>query len=427
MINKIIIILVILSFTNFLGIVQEENLIFILPLKDILLTFIIIYTLPYIFNQKYLNNVFNNKKYINISIIGMLILVTIVMLSMPFRGTNDLVGIFKMARVFYTLIIGYYIAILIKKSLITENFIHKLILFLGVYYSILSIAYSLFPNFVEIIFLGLKAETYSNVWDTFYQRSVLKANDGLLFIHLAFILLLSKYLFTKDRSSLKYIFILFTGMFFQGWRAPLITTLLSSILLLRFVNLDLNKISKFSLMIILLIIFSFWIEDNFYKGALSSKLLSSYSEIFGGQEGSFDGRIERSLFYQLPMFFKSFWIGYGFVPNDSHLASLLGHRGDGLYSLYYFDFGYGSLFNMFGFIGSLVFLYFCLKMLIGAYKSILYNNKEIYTATLLVFLIMLLISNFTFAALITELGILPLSIIIALSITQENKINLIEK
>jgi hypothetical protein len=108
--------------------------------------------------------------------------------------------------------------------------------------------------------------------------------------------------------------------------------------------------------------------------------------------------------------------GYGFIPNSSNYAVELGHDGDGLYSLYYFDFGYMSLLNMFGLFG---FIFFVVNLYILLNKTrsntLVSFKNNIYLQAVFAFVISFLIVNYSFGSFTSNIGLLPLGVMIGLA------------
>lgn len=400
--RRFVIFFSLLAYTNFLGLIDAETTSIIIPLKD----YALISVLIYIFKQKTLIQINSLKILKNISLI--LGLVILVILSMPFRGEISLLESFKFGRVFLCLLFSFviYDEIVVTKS---TEFISRLVLYLAVYYSILVFSNIIFPSILQKVFVGGETMVTENSWDLDSSRYVVKGNAGILFIHLGFILSVFRYINNRNKSDVKYLIIFFLGMLLQGWRAPMIAVILATV----FIYLSQNTLSRGLYLIPIvgfLYILSYTVNLVSEQNIIFSKFVSAYNELFGNYTGSFDERLERSQMYQIPMFLKSKWIGYGFVHKNSVLASNLGNMGDGVFSLYCFDFGYITLLNMFGIVGAFLFLLATLKILFICWKAYKRNIRQESYPLLIVFTISLLISNYSFGGLTSAVGLLPFSI-----------------
>lgn len=349
-------------------------------------------------------------------VLWIIALTTMVILSMPLRGNETLLQAFQTGRDFYILLFAYIVIDNVRDEG-DFGFIKKLILGFGSYYAILVIINYISPGFTVSIWKGIGA--VSDFKGT-VERHVLKANDGLLFIHLSFLLLIFNILVNpRWRTNMNYLWVLFLGVsvFCMGYRAVMITTYISLALvtclkvksLLQFELI--NKLSMIStaFMVLLFIIAFDFVTDN----AVSGTILFASDEISGEEAGTLAVRLNRSLYYQIPMLLKSPWIGYGFVNVHSQMADDLGYTRLTNYfrSLYYFDFGYGTLLAMFGLIGAVLIIYILIKCVIYCLRD-KDNGISAFSLTCAAFILTLLLCNYSFGALEYGIGLLPLSLII---------------
>lgn len=404
--RRFVIVFTILAYTNFLGLIDSETYRVIIPLKDYALIFVFLYLLNR-FKWRKLQLLIFLKPIFVINVLAF-----IVIISMPFRGDISLISSFKLGRIFFVLLLSFiiYEEILFSQSV---KFIYKIIFICAIYYTVLIFINVLAPAFVAKIFIGGRTMITQNSWNLEGERYVIKSNAGILFVYLGFLIKTFEYFITRNRKTMFYSILLFFGVLLQGWRAPLIAVIISvMVVFLRkkaFTKL-INLIPIIGLILLLL----FNIEKIAEKSIISNKFISTYNEIMGDYSGTLKGRMERSSKYQIPMFLKNKWFGYGFVHKDSKLALKLGYKGAGIYSLYIFDFGYITLLNMFGIIGTILFLFQLLKIFLTSWKKTLTNSNPVYFQTLSAFVLTLLIANYSFGGLFSAVGLLPLAVILGL-------------
>lgn len=405
--RRITIVFTLLAFTNILGLTDSDTTRFIIPLKDYALILIFIYLI-------------NHLKLAQIRALSLLqplfvivLLSVLVIISMPFRGDISIISSFKYGRIFFILMLSFLIfeEVYFSRS---EAFILRIISVTSIYYSVIILANVVFPEFISRIFIGGETMIGENAWSTGGSRFVLKGNAGILFVHLGFLIKTFEYLKTRDRKLLLTLSLLFLAMLLQGWRTPLITVLLCTlafILRRRFLTRTVYLIP----VVVIVILMTLTLERITDHSLVLNKFFSTYNEISGDYSGTLEGRRERSLQYQIPMFLKKKWIGYGFVHENSGLARQLGHQGDGTYSLYYFDFGYHSLLNMFGIAGFVIFMLQFLKILARSFRvATNYEDNPGFSA-LFVFILALVLGNYSFGALISAIGLLPVAFISGLA------------
>jgi hypothetical protein len=335
---------------------------------------------------------------------------------MPFRGDIKIIDAFKSGRVFFTLLFSFVILdeVNISKSSI---WIKKVIISISIYYTIMVLLNIGFPNIVNKIFIGGSSMVTENAWGFEDEtRYVIKGNPGILFIHLGFIIKFFEYysFSIKKNKDILFLSFLFIGIVLQGWRAPLFSIIITSIFVFSINTTHIKVIKVLRIIffaITILFVVEYFVKSNFF----TNKLISAYNEISGNDIGSFKGRLERAKIYQIPMFLESKWIGYGFVHKSSGLAMKLGNLGERPYNLYDFDFGYITLLNYFGIIGTIFFLFLFFYMLKDAYKAVKNENNNLWLRVMLTFLLSLLLINYSFGGLESQLGLLPLSIVIGLA------------
>lgn len=407
--KRFFIIFVILGMTGIGGIFDTESLMIDdIPLFDFAILLCIIYFLYFHFFRI-------SRNIVLAPIYTIVVLTTLVILSMPFRGEETILQAFQVGRHFYILLFAF----IIGDNILEENnfsFVKSVIYIFGIYYSILTVLNYIAPTYIASFWDGIG--TVQDIKGS-TARSVLKANDGLLFVHLAFLLkgfdLLSDMNCRNKKNVLMFLFFSIS-IFFMGFRAIMIATFFSFIVVILLIkrasvqnellnNANILKICFISIVLVLVINF---ILDNAVFGIISF----AFDEITGKTSGTLQGRLNRSLVYQIPMILKEPLFGIGFVHVKSQMALDIGYIRDINYfkSIYYFDFGYGTLFAMFGLIGGGLIIYNLIRSAIVVLKiSMNYLSSE-----LLIFpaiIISLLVSNYSFGALEYPIGLIILSIV----------------
>lgn len=406
--RKFIIIFSILSYTNFIGLIDSDKVSIGIPLRDYALAFIILYLFYRFYNYFYLLNRYIKYNYLR-PVLIISALATLYIVTMPLRGDITLVQGFKAGRQFLTLLLAIVIYEDIYYSR-SSKFIFTIITILGIVYTFLSILNNFIPDTIASIFSGGDILVSEDAWDSGSARYVLRGNSGIYFIHVSYAIYLFKYLYYRDKTDL-YLLLLFSlGILMHGYRSPLVVFAITSIVII-FLRLKIKQSMNYLFVIFFVGVFIYFTESLVGKNIIMSKFESAYNELSGEYSGSFESRLDRSMNYQIPMFLKSKWIGYGFVHKESKLAHSIGHEGDGRYSLYYIDFGYGTLLNYFGIFGSLIFIFTIIKTL---NYSFFYSKKErkYYKDSIIVFIVAFLIINYSFALLESLNGLLPLSVIL---------------
>lgn len=411
--KKFIIIFFFLTYTNFLGLINTEEFAVIIPLRDYALILVFMYLFDRLYNNRNSGIKISNLLFLKFCFVlsGIALLI---ILSMPLRGDTTLIEAFKSGRIYFTLLISVviYDEIIESKSTI---FVTKLIFYSAIFYTFLATLNNIVPAFVASVFTGGDTLISKDSWDTGSSRFVLKGNSGIYFIHLGFLLLFFRYLNSKHRKDLIYTVLFGLGMLLHGYRAPMLAFLSSSFI----VAVIQNRLRKtFSLIpiLLLLILFSYGFEQLSGQQLIVSKFISAYQEVTGDYTGTFEGRLDRSWIYQIPMFLKQYWFGYGFVHTNSQMAMQLGHQGDGLYSLYYIDFGYGTLANYFGLIGSGVILFYLFYLIVKtkAFEKSSISRDGYLFELLIAFIIGMLITNYSFGLLVSNNGLLPFAVVLGL-------------
>lgn len=408
--SRFIIVFCILATTGVAGFFDTDRIIFFgFPLNDYAILSCILYCL-YTYNKRDYKSIFLRP------IIIITVLTSVVILSMPFRGNETLIQAFQTGRRFYILLLAYVVIDNIRME-DGMKFVHNLIIYFGMYYSFLVLLNYFAPGTISMIWKGIG--TLDDVKGT-VVRHVLKANNGLLFVHLAFIYQCFNILLNKDLRTLSNFILcvfLFLAVFCMGFRAIMITTLLSILLViaLKYKTLrdlgTLNILKVLNLLSFLIIILG--VVDLSLGNALTDTLIYAKGELSGENVGTLQGRLNRSLIYQIPMFLQNPLFGQGFVSVHSQMATDLGYfrLTDYTKSLYYFDFGYGTLLIMFGLIGSLMFMYTLFKCISNCLNEF-DNIMSAHYLACAAFILTLLLCNYSFGALENELGLLPMSIII---------------
>lgn len=402
----------IVLYTGFAGLVElEEFIILGFPIFDFSILIVIFYSFYSYKTFKYWGD-----KGVLYPIKIMILLTTIVIFSMPFRGDETLLQGFQTGRRFYILLL----ALVVIDNIRVEGNLHyvqKVLLFFGYYYSILVMINYLFPGSTTTIWKGIGS---LSGFKGSVERHVLKANDGLLLIHLSFLVEVFRIISDKTKRKLKeYVscFFLSLAVFCMGYRAVMMTTFLSIPIIMYFCWSSLKRYKLFDSSRIIgwafLLIVGIVIVDNLMGNAISGTIAFANGEIAGDNEGTLAGRLNRSLVYQIPMLLLSPYFGYGFVSVHSKMAQDLGYIRLEEYSrsLYYFDFGYITLFVMFGLIGGIIIIYSLIK---GIKRNLrLFGQKPSeYFLACAGFIIALLLCNYSFGALEYGIGQLPLSIIV---------------
>lgn len=378
----------------FLGIYFEDII-------KILLTIYFLFTLS---KRNLSNNLFL------FPVIFIILLAILVIFSMPFRGDINLIQSFQVGRLYLILLLSFVIS---DDIIVTGNlkFEQNLIIVLGIYFSIIAFINILSMELVAKIWKGIGNMITEKAWGTESDRYVIKSNSGLLFTYYAFIIIFLETWGQKlNLKRLILLITLFIGMFFIGWRAILLTTLFAVVIhaVINIQQVNHHMIKKW-LLLSLFFVFVIIAVDNLGEGIISSKFISAQEELSGNYQGTFAGRIERAMNYQLPIFWQNKWFGVGFVHKDSAMAKEVHYFGDQdtWQNLYYFDFGYGSLLVMFGMVGTLLIIYWLFRHLRYAIKFYK-KTKSLSFAQLYIVLIAFLIGNISFGVFISDIGLIIL-------------------
>src|SRR5690606_6894740 len=154
-------------------------------------------------------------------LIVIILMVTLIIFSMSFRGNQNLISSFQTGRVFFTLFVSFVIYVQISKSKY-HTFLLKIIKFTAYYYSFIIFLNTLNPSVVQNFFPGIGTMVNYDSWNVGGVRYVIKSNSGILFIYLHFLFLLFAYLTHKKKSNIYQVIILGLAILLQGWRAPII-------------------------------------------------------------------------------------------------------------------------------------------------------------------------------------------------------------
>lgn len=417
-ITRLVILVLVLTYTNIFGIVnlyRFTNGGFLL--KDLALGASLGYLIFGLLTKTQpFPKILKNK--ITILVLLFLFLITVTILLMPLRAEVSIIGAFKVARNNYSIVL-FIIALLNIYIERDTKFLYNLIITLGTIYSVIVVLNVFFPSFTSNVFQGMTAYRSENVWSTKSTRTVIKANSGILFIYLSFIIYTFRFL-NKKRDYYMFGLVLF-AMFFQGWRAPLISAILGTIIVIILYYLD--KI-KFLIKYVIAFTFIIIISDIYIvPNGISGKFLSAYYEITMF-EGTFAGREKRNKRYMIPKFLeKPIW-GWGYIHKESETARDIGYyqRPDKSRSLYSIDSGYLTMLVTHGIMGTIIILSIFVTMLILFIKKVsraskhnYYEEASIYFQSGIAFLLLMMLSNYTFTTILHPLGLLPFSLISALA------------
>ena len=412
--SRLIIIITILCITGFMGFVSTSDF-YLGPIAiiDIPIILLLFYFVDKIFGKGLTKSKLMKPVYFY------LVLTTIVILSMPFRGAESLIGALRVGRHFYILLLAFVVA----DNICFEGsyyFIRRVVFIAGTYYSVLSILNYLFPGFVASIWQGIG--TLDDIKGG-VVRHVLKSNDGLLFMHFAFIIKWMEILYLKRKkniSSLAQLFFYAVAVFMMGYRAVMLCVFLSVLVvtalnyrvLVKHQRVRSKSTVRFISIAVVVLFFA-----NFFSGNTVFRTFSFIAEEIEGnvlyEESTFSGRLSRSEEYQLMILRESPLFGQGFVHKGSDMAEELGYEVDDDYSLslYYFDFGYGTMAVMFGIVGSLFIIIALIRCIIHALELVKRFLHPL-IAQLPAVLIAFLVCNYSFGVLEYTIGL----VIIALSI-----------
>ncbi len=417
--TKYIILFTIVAQTNILGLVDVENLIFGgLPLFDIPIIILFIYCL---FTFKQIKFRLNP---LNLIVIVYVALTSLVIISMPFREEESILRAFQVGRHFYILLLVFVIEDCIYYNGDTK-FIYKLINVIGTYFALIGILLSINPDIIGIVWQGL--DTFSGDFKGETERSGLYSN-GVLFIHIAFVNQLFKIIYNKEeRNLLNYVFIVFffIGMFFMGFRAVMFALLFSSVLISFFMLrhwvlsgvLSQTRLAEYILGGVLLI----YVADFTLGGKISGlaqSVIDDASYTTATKKNTFEGRINRAMSYQIPTIMNNHpYIGMGFIYKTGITAKKYKHDPsvtNAWKNLYSVDFGYGSMWAKFGFIGSFFLLFVLLRAFWCSVKNArLFSSGEILQLSIVI--LGFLITNYTWAVLDMPQGLIVLAFSIGLA------------
>lgn len=411
--SRTIVIITIISLTSFFGLYSIPN-IFGVEVNDLCLVIILIYSIHLLVRKPRLRKVIFQGYFTKWFVIFIFI-VLITGLSMYFRSTGSLFTGLKVGRLYFILLISIPIIYDIIKCG-NSNFWEKLILRLGIFYSLIIYLNLFLPSFTQSFFTEFSYMYTEDAWGTSSVRRVVKSNYGLLFIHVSFIMQIIKVLNNKKKITLLEI-ALFGAMLFQGWRAILIAVLVGLTIVLFILELKerrnyFKKIIKYGLVILIITI----PIDFVSKGAISSKFVSAYQEISGEKKGTLAGRYNRAEIYVIPKYLEKPLFGYGFISEKEKTKEI--EDGQKSYDktelLYNFDFGYLTMLIMFGLVGLTIILVLFVKIFIAGGVFIKKKGLSIGVTTFCIFLFSLVIANYSFGGLISYTGLMPLGILLGL-------------
>ena len=415
---RFIIIFTIMALTNVFGLIANEDLIFGgLPLQDVPIIIFFVYC---ILNFRKIVYRFNH---LNSIIVTYVLLTTIVILSMPFREEESLIGAFQVGRVFYVLLLTFVIEDEIYYSG-SSSFIRNTIYLTGTYFATVSLLSTLNPTFVAQVFKGL--DTFTEVKLSATKSGIY--SNGTVFVHLAFVIKTLELFYKKQRRRIidyTLVFFFFIGMFFMGFRAVMFA-LIFSLLLVSFFMLrkwvftgviSQARIAGYIIGGLLLVFIADFTSGNRISNFAES-VINDVSGKTALKKNTFEYREQRALKYQIPTIMNNHpWIGMGFIYKTGKAADKYHMDSAGTYrvrALYNVDFGYGTMWARFGIIGSAILLFVILR----AFWSSIKNAREFASDEILQLSIVILgflITNYTWAVLDMPQGLIVLAFSIGLA------------
>lgn len=412
-ITRFIIIFTIIIISNIFGLVDFDNLVFGgFVLQDASILCLLVY-----FICTYKTRIERNSKLL-LPIFVYVILTTLIILSMPFRGDISLIRAFQVGRMFYFLLLAFVIEdnIYFEKS---NKFVLSCIFFVGLYFAFVSIFYYIFPtNGLFKIFKGLGLYSSAKGEAT---RHGMTSNNAMLFVHLSFVIKILQILSDKiNRNKVNFllVFLFLLAMFTIGLRAIMYSILLALSVIMVFVFKNSIKKKVFDYKFIIRSVFFSSVFVLVVNAILDNAIFDIFyftlGEITGDVKfedgGTLDGRLQRALYYQIPTAQKHPWFGVGLVHKKSGLAQELGYIADATRyrSLYNIDFGYVSMWLIFGIIGLFLIIFSFIRSLFYILKfSQKYFSYAILTYS--VIFLSFLICNYSFGVLFQPIGLIILA------------------
>lgn len=420
-ITQFLIIITVLIQTCLGGLVDGENMVVAgIPLHDMTTIILFLYMIITYKEVKSRITPFNRL------VLAYIVLVTLIIISMPFREKESLTDAFLAGRRYYILLIAFVIDDNIYYSG-SKIFVTRVIYALGIYYSLIGILNYIDPHLINTYFPGLRNgfDDEKNV----LNRNFISENIGLLFIHFSFVYKgVSIMVNQSERKFVDFFLLAFylAGMFFIGLRAPLFSILLAFAFVYILYSKRLTDLHTFSgikqiqyfLVAVLLVICVNDVFDNRPFNFVES-VVNDVSGTSNTRGNTYTGRIKRALVYQIPQAMKQPIFGVGLIYKNTPAAKE--HRYDRqspnrVRDLYNMDFGYGTLWVTFGLLGAVIIIYCISRAVIEVFRQSSIALTEDYLQ-LMVILIAFLICNYTWAVFRDGCGL----IIIAFSCSIANE------
>ena len=197
-IRRFIVLFTIIVFTNCYGLIYISS-VGGLELIDLCLLIITLYTFNAVIRKKRL--IQDLLKGITREFYLFLIIVIAVAISMLFRDTGTLFTGLKVGRMYFILLLALIIYEDVVKSKSTK-FWDSFLMISGGIYAFVILFFFLAPTVTQTIFTEFSYMDTDNAWGTGAARKVVKSNNGLLFLHLAFFLRASKIIYQNRKVKL---------------------------------------------------------------------------------------------------------------------------------------------------------------------------------------------------------------------------------
>lgn len=415
-ITKAILILSVLILTDFFGLLGESILILGIPTTDIPIIIAAVYCIVTF------KEIRNRITPIHKIIVAYLVVVTLTIVSMPFREEESILQAFQVGRHYYLLLLAFVVDDNIFYSG-SKDFIKKLIYWGGLYYTSIAIINYFYPDFVSTYLPGLRGER--DLTSGTLSRNYITDNNGVLFVHLSFLYKSFETLCSHEKKiidiSLSFFFL--AGMLLVGLRAPLFGSvaafgLIFVVMSSKFAETHtvggISQIKYFALSLLAVLVFnelSGGVISNFTDTIIND--VSAKTEL---KKNTFRGREKRAMAYQIPRVREQPMFGIGFIYKNTKAASKYGYKNteSRYYSLYNMDFGYGTMWVSFGIIGSIIIMFsiflaiqYCLKL----------SKREITPELLQCAALLIAFSacNYTWAVLEFSRGLFALSLCLGLA------------
>jgi len=397
LVRRILIILIFLIYNEFFNLIEIKDA-YIGPLIiwDVVSVFALSYLfLEYFYNHTSYRSIENRKAIIWIN--WLILFVLVVTMSMPFRG-ESLGNALLISRkiIFPYLMLHLFVLDILKTQ--SSKFLEKILIYFSAIFSI------------EFI---LKAVNI----DIFVDQL------GFAYIVAAFIIVYWKDYFHNTEIKKVTLLVLFIGLFAQPFRAYAFATIVL-LMLLTLLSGRIKKVAKYFLVICILLLIAVPVSENFGKYSIKNQVDSLTSDLLEDREDSSTGaRLAGNSLYRIPMIGQSPYFGYGFVHPKSNYAKKLGfyvvdERGIDTYNLFSVDSGYLTFLTTFGFVGTAVILFMLLRITFLTFRS---NSPISYRYSFLTLMIVFIAATYTHHPLMTDFGIIPMMLILALTTTPIKK------